>query len=278
GRDRRRRAAGATLAAADLRLGAFAGLRHRRCGLCGGAGLGADPGGAGLGDVDRAEPGAVPPGAPAMADVRRHPPRGRRRLGEHAADHADGRDDHRAGGPRRWSRGGGRLRDRQPAGIPAGAAGLRPRFPAGRAGGHQCRRRPARPRAAHRHARRRRGLRAHPGGGAGRRGLAARLAWAVRRRPRHARHGCRLPARGGADLRLLRAGAGALLRLPGRRAAAVAAGEQRGADADRGGGRVAGAGDDGFADLGLRGGRGHGGVRGKPRSADRQRCLVPRAV
>jgi hypothetical protein len=83
----------------------------------------------------------------ALADVPRHPARRPDRRRVDGGDQPVDRHRHRAGRPFRLRRAGG-LRHRVAAGVPAGAAGLRPGRAAGRHGRHLHRRRPARARAA----------------------------------------------------------------------------------------------------------------------------------
>ena len=101
---RRRGAADPALALPDLRPRPVPGARHRRRRLGGGADDGADRRGARRVHPRRALARAVPAGAAALGAVSRHPARGRGGGGEHAADGADRRADHRAGRARMRAR------------------------------------------------------------------------------------------------------------------------------------------------------------------------------
>ena len=107
-------AAGAAVAAADLRLGAGAGARHRRRRRRGGRSPRALTAAVLAWYIAvRPQRRAAAPGAAALAAVRRHPAGRRGRLDQHAADHAHGGADDRAGRRRR------RRRTRSPATAPA---------------------------------------------------------------------------------------------------------------------------------------------------------------
>ena len=118
---------------------------------------------------------------------------------------------------------GRRLRNRLAARISPDPAGVRARRAAGRAGRHEYRRRPEPSRLAHRDGRRGAGLRRLRDDRRRRGDLALGVAEALRRQSGDDRDRLSVSALRRPDLRVLRPGARALFRLPGRGKAHVAA-------------------------------------------------------
>src|SRR5438034_674062 len=137
-------------------------------------------------------------------------------------------------------RGAGRLRHRRSARISADPPRVRARLGARDDGRHQRRRGSTGAGAAHRARRRGDGLRVDGDDRARGRAVPRRLDEPLHARPRRRRRRQRLPARGGAELRILRPRAGAVLRVAGSGARGVAARRRVHAAGARGRGRLAG--------------------------------------
>src|SRR5436309_4799162 len=179
------------------------------------------------------------PGPPARGVVPRHPPGGVAGRAQHDPDESHGRGAHR---PRRRLRhgGAGRLRHRRSSRISADPPRVRARLGARDDGRHQRRRGSTGAGAAHRARRRGDGLRVDGDDRARGRAVPRRLDEPLHARPRRRRRRQRLPARGGAELRILRPRAGAVLRVAGSGARGVAARRRVHAAGARGRGRLAG--------------------------------------